>query len=314
MNKGMKACCIGTGTMGSSISLTLAMGGMEVYMFGRSSASTERGTRSIESFCMNLVESGLFEESEMEKIRQRIHPSTHLKDSLEGSAFVSEAVSEDLELKQELLANLEILAPSETVLTSTTSGLDPGLISARMSHKERFLVAHFSNPAHLMPFVELVPCGSTSSITMDFTRGILEKAGLSPVCLSRYIPGFVFNRLQYALLREAMYLVDEGIVTPQEVDGAVTHGLGRRLAFTGPLRSADMGGLDVFNKIASYLLPDLCNSGDVSKVLSEPVANGDFGCKTGKGIFEWDQEEIENTKKGREKMLIDFLSGQKTSG
>ncbi len=307
MGKELKACCIGTGTMGSSISLTLAIGGMDVVMFGRTRPSLERGLLSIDSFCRNLVESGLFGDSEMEKIRGRIEPSTDLKGSLEGCSFVSEAVSEDLELKQKLFSTVESLVPSEAVLTSTTSGLDPDLISLEMSSKERFLVAHFSNPAHLMPFVELVPCGSTSSRAMDFTVKLLEKTGLRPVSLSRYIPGFVFNRLQFALLREAMYLVDEGIVTPEAVDEAVTHGLGRRLAFTGPLRSADMGGLDVFNKIASYLMPMLCSSGEVSKVLSDAVAHGNLGCKTGKGIFAWTEEEIEVTKKQREKILMYFL-------
>lgn len=307
MGKELKACCIGTGTMGSSISLTLAMGGMEVVMFGRTRPSLERGLSSIDSFCRNLVESGLFADSEMGKIRGRIESSTDLEGSLEGSFFVSEAVSEDLDLKRKLFSIVETLVPPEAVLTSTTSGLDPDLISAGMTHKERFLVAHFSNPAHLMPFVELVPCGATSSMAMDFTRKLLEKAGLRPVSLSRYIPGFVFNRLQYALLREAMYLVDEGIVTPEAVDEAVTHGLGRRLAFTGPLRSADMGGLDVFNKIASYLMPMLCSSGKVPGILSEPVAHGNLGCKTGKGIFVWTEEEIEATKKEREKILMYFL-------
>jgi 3-hydroxybutyryl-CoA dehydrogenase len=142
---------------------------------------------------------------------------------------------------------------------------------------------------------------------MEIVRDLLLKAGLRPVCLDRYIPGFVFNRLQFALLRESMYLVEQGIVTPEELDGAVTHGLGRRLAYTGPLRSADMGGLDVFNKIASYLLPELCSSGEVSRVLSDSAANGDLGCKTGRGIFEWSEEEIDETNRKREQILIDFI-------
>lgn len=304
MDNLQKACCIGTGTMGSSISLTLALGGMEVFMYGRTSDSVNRGMGSIDSFCCNLISSSLYSESEMEAIRKRIHPSTDLGRSLTGVTFVSEAVSEDSELKQELFSRIESMVPEDAIITSATSGLDPDIIGQKLSSRARFLVAHFSNPAHLMPFVELVPCRETSHGSMEFARDILVKVGLRPVCLDRYIPGFVFNRLQFALLRESMYLVEQGIVTPEELDGAVTHGLGRRLAYTGPLKSADMGGLDVFQNVASYLLPDLCSSGEVSEVLSDPVANGNFGCKTGRGIFEWSEEEIEETKKKREQILI----------
>jgi 3-hydroxybutyryl-CoA dehydrogenase len=290
--------------MGSSISLTLALGGMDVFMYGRTPESVNRGMGSINSFCRNLVRSSLYSESEMEAIRKRIHPSTDLGDSLKEVTFVSEAISEDPELKQELFAKIETMVPEDAMITSATSGLDPDIIGQKLSSRARFLVAHFSNPAHLMPFVELVPCGETSPDSMEFARDLLLKVGLRPVCLDRYIPGFVFNRLQFALLRESMYLVEQGIVTPEELDGAVTHGLGRRLAYTGPLRSADMGGLDVFNKIASYLLPELCSSGEVSRVLSDPAANGDLGCKTGRGIFEWNEEEIDETNRKREHILI----------
>lgn len=307
MDNIQKACCIGTGTMGSSITLALALGGMKVTMYGRSEESVKRGLTSIDKSCGNLEKAGFMNSGEIQVIRKRIGTCTSIEKALESVSFVSEAVSEDLELKQDLFASIESMVQNTSILSSTTSGMDPALISRKMKRRERFLVAHFSNPAHLMPFVELVPAPLTSQETMDLTRKLLKGCGLRPVPLDRYVPGFVFNRLQFALLREAMDLVEKGIVSAEDVDAAVTHGLGRRLACTGPLRSADMGGLDVFEKIASYLLKDLCNSSEVSKILEEPVKSGNYGIKTGNGIFEWTQEEIENTRKERESILIDFM-------
>lgn len=302
-----KACCIGTGTMGSSISLALALGGMEVTMYGRKEASIDRGLASIDLFCKNLVEANYLSAQNMKSVKMNIKTTITLMEALEEADFVSEAVSEDLELKQNIFAEIEDIADEDTVLTSTTSGMDPNLISGKMKKKDRFLVAHFSNPAHLMPFVELVPCEKTSGEAIAYTKKTLEDCGLKPVPLDRYVPGFIFNRLQFALLREAMDLVDRGIVSAEDVDTAVTHGLGRRLAYTGPLRSADMGGLDVFSKIASYLLKDLCATSDVSDTLQRPVRNGNYGTKTGQGIFNWTPEEIERTGRKREKILIDFM-------
>jgi len=302
-----KACCIGTGTMGSSITLALALGGMKVTIYGRSEESVKRGLTSIDVFCGNLEKAGFMDSRKIRDVRERISSCTSIKKALDGVSFVSEAVSEDLELKQDLFASIESMVQDTSILSSTTSGMDPARISLKMQRRERFLVAHFSNPAHLMPFVELVPCPLTSKETMDLTGQLLEGCGLRPVPLDRYVPGFVFNRLQFALLREAMDLVEKGVVSAEDVDAAVTHGLGRRLACTGPLRSADMGGLDVFEKIASYLLKDLCNSSEVSKILEEPVKSGNYGTKTGSGIFEWTEEEIEKIRKDRESILIDFM-------
>jgi len=307
MERNKKACCIGTGTMGSSITLALALGGMEVTMYGRKEASIDRGLAAIDSFSGNLVDAGYLSAQNMKEVRSRIRTAITFVEALEGVSFVSEAVSEDLDLKQQVFSEIEDIVSEDTILTSTTSGMDPNLISEKMSRKDRFLVAHFSNPAHLMPFVELVPCGKTSAETMSTTGEILKYCGLKPVPLDRYVPGFIFNRLQFALLREAMDLVEKGIVSAEDVDTAVTHGLGRRLACTGPLRSADMGGLDVFSKIASYLLKDLCAASEVSDVLKKPVSEGNYGTKTGKGIFEWSPEEIQEKNRKREKMLIDFM-------
>jgi len=177
--------------------------------------------------------------------------------------------------------------------------------------KDRFVVAHFWNPPHLLPLVEVVPGKDTSRETMDITMELMERIGKKPIALNREAPGFIGNRLQFALLREAMYIVESGIASKEAVDATVRYSLGRRLGVTGPLESADLGGLDVFFNISTYMMPELCDTHDVSKVLKEPVEKGAYGAKTGTGIYDWTPDALAALRKMREKVLIEWLMKDK---
>jgi len=174
------------------------------------------------------------------------------------------------------------------------------------------VVAHFWNPPHLVPLVEVVPGKYTAQETVDVTWALMEKIGKKPVALKREALGFIGNRLQLALLREALYIVQEGIATPEAVDATVRYSLGRRYGVTGPLESADLGGLDIFQNISGYLYKDLCNDPVSSPLLAETVARGDLGAKTGKGFYDWTSPEVlGKLKKQREAVLIDWLQKDK---
>ena len=162
--------------------------------------------------------------------------------------------------------------------------------------------------AYKMAMVEVVPGKHTSAETVDVTWKLMEQIGKKPVALKREALGFIGNRLQLALLREALYIVEQGIATPEAVDTTVKYSLGRRLGVTGPLESADLGGLDIFQSISSYLNPDLCVDSGVSPLLSDAAARGDLGAKTGKGFYDWtDAARLGKLKKTRERILIDWL-------
>ncbi|MEW8958355.1 MAG: 3-hydroxyacyl-CoA dehydrogenase family protein [Moorella sp. (in: firmicutes)] len=304
---------LGTGTMGHGIALLCALAGYQVRLFGRSADSLNRGFQAIRSGLELLARNGLVEGSRMEGVMENIKGVTNLAEAAAGADFVIEAVVENLAVKQGLFQELDALAPPHAILASTTSGLDPTKIAALIKRPERFVVIHFWNPPHLLPLVEIVPGEKTTQSTVELARALVTRLGRKPIEVKKAVPGFVGNRLQLALLREALYIVEQGWATPEDVDAAVKYGFGRRLAVTGPLESADLGGLDVFYNIQAYLNQDLCREGGPSKLLKEKVERGELGVKTGRGFYDWQNERVLAVKRAREEDLIKRLREERLS-
>lgn len=302
-----KVAVLGTGTMGHGIAQLCAQAGMEVKMFGRSDASLQRGYNSIRSNLTQLINSGKITSQQAEEIISRIHGVKTIAEAVEGVDLVSESVAEELELKQRIFEEMDEICPPNVILTTNTSGLSPTAIAANTRYPERIVVAHFWNPPQLIPLVEVVPGVKTSQETVENTVNWVKLLGKQPVKLNRECLGFVGNRLQLALLREALYIVEQGWAEPEEVDKAVEYGFGRRLPVTGPLKSADLGGLDIFYNISTYLFADLCNSTEPSSLLKQKVEKGHLGCKTGEGIYKWSEEEIQKIKERRNNLLLYFI-------
>ena len=240
-----RICNLGTGTMGFGTALMFAMHGFEVRMFGRSEASVDRGFRSIKQALETYLRHDLVREEEIPAILGRIHGVTTLEQAAAGADFVIESIAEVLQAKREVFARLEKMCAPDVIFATNTSGLSPSEIAQALKHKDRFVVAHFWNPPHLIPLVEIVPGKHTSPETVEITWKLIEKTGKKPVALKREALGFIGNRLQLALLREALYIVESGIATREAVDATVKYSLGRRLGATGPLESSDLGGLDI---------------------------------------------------------------------
>ena len=300
-------CNLGTGSMGYGTALVFARKGYNVRMFGRSDASIERGFTSIRAALATLREYGIVSEDETAATLSRITGVTTLADAAKGADFVIESVAEDLAVKRDVYAMMDELCEPHVIFATDTSGLSPTAIAQFIRRKDRFVVTHFWNPPHLIPLVEVVPGRGTSDETMATTMRLMERIGKKPIPLRREAPGFIGNRLQFALLREAMYIVEEGIASKEAVDATVRYSMGRRLGVTGPLESADLGGLDVFNNISKYLMPDLCATHDVSKLMTTTVEKGDLGAKTGTGFYKWTPETLAEIRKMREKVLIEWL-------
>ncbi|MBK5242880.1 3-hydroxyacyl-CoA dehydrogenase family protein [Clostridium sp.] len=298
---------LGTGTMGYGIAMLSAKAGLNVVMYGRSDASLDRGFNSIKSSLNRLKVEGEIDESKCVEILNKIKGVKTIEKAAQDADFIIEALAENLELKQNIFKQLGEICSESIILASNTSGLSPTDIANDVKYPERVVIAHFWNPPYLIPLVEVVPGAKTSQNTMEITTKWVEFIGKKAVRMEKECLGFIGNRLQLALLREALYIVEQGWAKPEEVDKAIEYGHGRRLPVTGPLCSADLGGLDIFNNISSYLFKDLCNDGLPSKLLQSKVDAGDLGSKSGKGFYNWSPEELEIKQKEREEVLSYFL-------
>lgn len=305
-------CNVGTGTMGHGTAVMFAKAGYNVKMYGRTQESIDRGMKGIRNALETYKTHQLVTEAEVPQILARVQGVTSLEEAARDADFVIESVAEELAVKQVIFKQLDQLCPERTIFATNTSGLSPSAVAEAVSRKDKFVVAHFWNPPHLVPLVEVVPGKHTAQKTVDVTWELMEKIGKKPVALKREALGFIGNRLQLALLREALYIVQEGIATPEAVDATVRYSLGRRYGVTGPLESADLGGLDIFQNISAYLYKDLCNDPISSPLLAETVARGDLGAKTGKGFYDWTKPEVlGKLKKEREAVLIEWLQKDK---
>jgi 3-hydroxybutyryl-CoA dehydrogenase len=200
---------------------------------------------------------------------------------------VFESVAEDLDLKQRIFRELERVAPKDAVLASNTSGLQITRIAEGMAHPERAATAHFWNPPHLMPLVEIVKGERTSDATVSALRDLLTHAGKQTVVVLKDVPGQLGNRLQHALFREAFHILQEGVASVEDVDSAVKHGFGLRFPAYGLLEHADMVGLDMMQAIDGYLFPSLSAADKPPPFVRELIARGELGAKTGHGLYDW---------------------------
>lgn len=298
---------LGTGTMGHGIALLSARAGLNVKMYGRTNESIDRGISSIISSLNRLVSQGNITEEESQEILGRIKGVKTLEEVAENTDFIIESVAENLDIKQDIFKKLDLLCDENVILASNTSGLSPTEIAKATTKPERVVIAHFWNPPQLIPLVEVVPGDKTSGETVDITVEWVNFIGKKAVKMEKECLGFIGNRLQLAILREAMYIVEKGWAKPEEVDKAMEYGHGRRLGVTGPLCSADLGGLDIFNNISSYLFKDLCNYTEPSKLLEGIVNEKKLGVKSGEGFYKWSKEEIESKQKDRAEVLLYFL-------
>jgi 3-hydroxybutyryl-CoA dehydrogenase len=224
---------------------------------------------------------------------------------------VAEAIVENLAAKQALYAELDAITRPDAVLASNTSTLMPSALAEPVRRRERLLVAHYFNPGHLIPVVEVVLGPETAPETVETTTRLLREAGKTPAVLRKEVPGFIANRLQSALLREALALVEDGVCSMEDLDAVVSLGFGRRLAVFGPLALHDMAGLDVWHAIATNLYPEISDAKEPQTSLAERAARGDLGLKSGRGFYEWTPTEAVAALAKRDAELLRHLAAPK---
>ena len=284
----MKTLVIGSGAMAPSLALCLALAGHKTALVARRSAALPQAEAAVKTAYGELAEADLLPAPET-GWRDRLTFSTNLANAAKYIDFAFEAIAEQAEAKQALFAALEEAAPPEAILTSTTSGMAVDIIAEKCVRKGRVAVAHFANPPHLMPAVEIVPGSATESAVMDRLYEFIGGLGKEPIRLQRDLPGHLFNRLQFALMREAFALVRTGAASATEIDKVVKNGYALRLAAEGPLEKADLAGLPLVASVAEYLYPDLDTS-QAPDDLRAMIGDGNSGAKDGQGFFDWTPE------------------------
>ena len=305
---------LGAGTMGHSIALSAAWANQTVKVYGIDEQDLENAVKGLNNKLKVMTENELFTSEQANEIRKRIHFTTYLEKAVSEATFIIEVIPEVLDLKKELYSRLEALVKDDVVIASNTSGFTPSILAADMLHPARFVVTHFWNPAHLIPLVEVVKGAHTDAVTVQRAMDVLTLMNKKAIVLNKEIPGFIGNRLQYALFREAQALLDAGAASKEDIDAAVTYSIGRRLPVTGPLMSADMGGLDVFSSISNYLFEDLSTDQRSGKVLSQLVNENKLGDKTGEGFYSWEPDVSAKMNEEREQTLIYFLKNDLKAG
>jgi 3-hydroxybutyryl-CoA dehydrogenase len=210
--------------------------------------------------------------------------------AMAGTQFVVEAVPEKLPLKQKIFAELEVAVAPDTILASNSSAIPSTQIGLHLKHRARVLGTHFWNPPHLVPLVEVIENEKTSADVLRATMALLRGAGKAPVHVRRDVPGFVGNRLQHALKREAIALVAAGVCDAETIDTVVKEGPGARMAVLGPMEQSDLVGLDLTLDIAEVLYADLDRTAGPHPFLQQKVADGHLGMKTGEGLRRWTAE------------------------
>jgi 3-hydroxyacyl-CoA dehydrogenase len=240
-----KIAIVGAGLVGRAWAVVFARAGMSVTMWDRNPDATKAAMEFIDARLPELREAGLLADKPA-TVLARITPVATLEAALDGAAHVQESGPERLEAKRQLFAELDALTPAKTVLASSTSGIQASAFTEELRGRARCLVAHPVNPPYLIPLVELCPAPWTAGETLTRTRALMKRAGQVPVTVQRETAGFVLNRLQIALVAEAFRLVADGVMTPEDVDATVKHGLGLRWSFMGPFETIDLnapGGL-----------------------------------------------------------------------
>ena len=297
---------IGSGMMGHGIAQVFAAQNYNVVLLDVQQELLSKAIDGIRSNLTFLAQRGMGKKKEIEPILRRIRTTLDLKEALSGTQFVIEAVSENLALKQKIFQDLDSLSPPETILATNTSVISITEIAQNARKRERIVGTHFWFPPYLIPLVEVVKGGDTSNETMERTYQLMKNAGKHPIKCMKDVPGFVANRLQHALWREAISIVEHGIADAATVDEAIKNSIGIRLAVLGPIENADMVGLDLTLAIHDTVLKDLEDSPHPSALLQEKVNKGDLGFKSGKGFYDqWSPEAMKQVREHLLTYLID---------
>jgi 3-hydroxybutyryl-CoA dehydrogenase len=301
------AAVIGTGMMGPGIAATLALGGLRTTLLSRSAEGAARGLQAARSQARLLEERDLFTPGRVNHALEILTSSIGFDDVVAAADLVIESGPEEMGFKQELFARMDAVAKPATVLASNTSGLSITAIAARCVRPERVITTHFWNPPHLMPLIEIVKGEKTRPAIADDLKKLFAACGKTPVVVHKDRPGQLGNRLQMALVREAIHIVAEGIADADAVDTVAKNGFGLRLPAYGILEHQDIVGLELGMAVLDYVSRDLDDTRGAPGYVRDLVARGETGAAAGKGFYDWSKKSETEVKSRRDEFVLEVL-------
>jgi len=297
---------VGAGLMGHGIAQVFAMKGYRVKLYDKDPGVLKDALGKVRENLRLFLEVKLIKESDLELCLKNINLCHTMPDLCKGMDVIIEAVTEKLEVKQMVFAELERQTSSQTLLFTNTSGIRIARISEGLQHKDRVVGTHFWNPPHTVPCVEVIKSEFTSDEAFQTAMDLIKRVGKEPVRVLKDVPGFLGNRLQLALFREALFLFQQGIADPEDIDRVVKYSFGSRFPFIGAFETMDLAGHDLGHEVQKYLFPELCSDLKPLSVLKGMVEDGLLGVKTGKGFYEWTDEKIREVIHRRDFGLLEL--------
>ena len=301
----MKVAVIGAGVMGPGIAQIFLMGGHEVVITDLVQKALEAGKESIYDSLQTMKQMDIIEKDAREYMSS-LEITTSLEQAVKGAKLIVEVVPERMDIKKQLYDNLDKLCDEDTIIVSNTSSLPlPEMFPDFRTGK--FFVAHFFNPPSIIPLVELVKNEKTNTKAVEWLKNELELCGKTPIVVNGFVKGFLVNRMQTAMSREALYLLDQGIVSADDLDKVSLAAIGFKSAWQGMFDTMDFIGLDTVAFVNNIIFPDLCNDSVTPKVITDKVKEGKLGLKTGEGFYKYDHGRGEEVSKKRQTVLLEQL-------
>ena len=295
---------IGLGTMGHGIAQNFAVAGYEVCCFDEVASVRDSLVARVRANLTQFEEADFLPQGAAGTILARIRVVSTEAEAVGPADFVTEAVAEDLQVKQQLFARLEADVDPETILASNSSSFPITQTSSLMKHPERAIVTHYFNPPHIVPIVEVVPGEKTSEETTCTTHQFLSSIGKKAIRINKEIPGFLVNRVQTAMYREIWDLLDQGIASAEDIDEAIRGSMGMRLAAIGPLKVNDFAGLDINMVAYQVMIQHMRGDWEVPAKIQQLVDEGNYGVKTGKGIYDYTPDSIQDEMACRDQRYL----------
>ncbi|MDO4621430.1 MAG: 3-hydroxyacyl-CoA dehydrogenase family protein [Eubacteriales bacterium] len=295
---------VGTGNIGACYATLSAGNGFDTTVIAYNEAEKERCINTFEKNFADLASYGLVTEANIEAARKLLHIYCDYS-ALDGCEFVFEATLENINVKKEVYANIEAVVASDTIIASSTSSITAEQLAEHVKVKERLIVAHPFQPAHLLPLVELVGNSTTTPEILAKAKRILESMDRQVVVLHKDAAGFIVNRLAQALFRESLYLVEQGVATVEDIDKSIKYAVGMRYASIGLLEYFDDVGFDLEKSIALNVYPDLCGTTEIQDIVNKGIEAGTTGLLAGKGLYDWSDRDVEEYRQRKLKPYLD---------
>src|ERR1700676_334050 len=293
------AAVIGLGSMGPGIAATLARAGMNVAAFD---ADPAKRVKAAQGFAAAATVLSALAVPDHGAAAIQVHDS--LAACVAGADLVIETIPEDLDLKIQVFRDIETHVADDCILASDTSGIPITHIQAGTRIPGRVIGMHWSNPPHIIPMIEVISGEKTAPDVATALVEVIRACGHLPITVRKDVPGFVENRVLYAVMRECLDLVEQGVIEPQDLDACVSWGIGYKLAVVGPMALLDMAGLDIYPAVGGYLNKELSNRSDVAAYITERTSQRKLGLKTGGGIYDYTPEKIAELQGQRARKLV----------